>query len=248
MWCKYIINKNFITMENNKKITKQLVMLNITNSVKILKEIVHNRGYNTTLYMSNGYEQIINDMIYSLRDLRYSLQGYKTCINRSKQDKAYSINEIVAKIKSICKNSCNKQFREATYSVIDLLQPICEYCNSNTASMHSTLIAQCLMSRNITDMQKSILLVSLKDLNSAKEYMNNAISGKTSGVKLLSSYDNCNNANGDLLTISTIKNKIDSVLRSIDSAIQYITSAQRCIIEELNKNSYTELSEYDELY
>lgn len=239
-------------MENNRKVTKQLVVSNIADSIKILKKVISNNGYGSKLYITNDYAKIIYDMMYSLRDLRYSLQGYRIDVHRSKQDKVYSVSKIVAKLKSMLKCSCEEQLRKAMYSVIDLLKPICGYCEDNTTTNHRISVSQCALGGNLTEMQKSILFIDSRDLYKARIYLNNVISGngKVYGTRLIEQYvDDCD-ASGDLLTILTLKNKVKSVIADIDNMIDLIDKAQKDIIR-LNNSSNSEqadLSEDDELY
>lgn len=241
-------------MENNKKITKQLVVSNIADSVKILKNIISKNGYGTKSYIANNQAKTIRDIIYSLRDLRYSLQGYNACVSRSKQHKAYSIDEILAELKNLCDNSSNKTFNHTIHLVIELLKPICEYRNNSIVISHSTLISQRAVSGDLTEMQKSLLLINLSDLNKAKTFFRNVIlgNGRIVGIKPLGLYYDNNYKPGmagiDLLNIINIKNKIKSIIASIDDVINTVNSVQRDILKSEHAQINTELSEDDELY
>lgn len=236
----------------NRKITKQLAVSNIANSIKILKEIISTRSYNIEPYVANNCVNIIYDTMYSLRDLQYSLRGYRLSIGRSKQNNVYSIDEVVANLKNIIGCCSNEKFPSIIQSVIDLLMPVCEYYYGDSTTSHNISISQCALNGNVTEMQKSILLIDLQDLYKAETCLSNIVSGngKACGARLIGQYvDDCK-ASGDLLTILTLKNRIKSVIADIDNVIDLIDKAQKDIIG-LNNSSNSEqadLSEDDELY
>lgn len=239
-------------MRNNRKITKQLVVSNIANSIKILKEIITYRSYNTEPYIAHNYVNTICDMIYSLRDLQYSLRGYGMSVNRSKQNNVYSIDEVIANLKNIISHCSKERFPNIIQPVIDLLMPVCEYYYDDSTANRRISTLQYALDVNLTEMKKSILLIELDDLHKAKNYLNNIVSGngEARSTRLIGQYiDDCK-ASGDLLTILTLKNRIKSTIADIDNMIDLISKAQKDIIE-LNNSSNSEqadLSEDDELY
>lgn len=239
-------------MENNRKVTKQLVVSNIANSIKILKEIITTKSYNAEPCIANNYVNTIHDVMYSLRDLQYSMRGYSISINRSRQNKVYSIDEVIANLKHIIGCCTYEKFPSIIQPIIDLLMPVCEYYYGYSTANHRISITQYALSGNLTEMQKSILLINLQNLHKAKTCLNNVISGngKVGSTRLIGQYiDDCN-ASGDLLTILTLKSRIKSTIADIDNTIDLIDKAQKDIIG-LNNSSNSEqadLSEDDELY